>query len=149
MLTPMTDAQLTAAIRSQLDQLDPAAGQSHFNVQLRPSLVSCDGASNSLILSFPLQPWMSNPVGVLHGGLSAAMADTAMGMTCRCRCDHHTPTISLTLNYARPIPLGSTVHIRTHLVTRGATIAQATAEFYLPDQPDRILLSAVGVYSVK
>lgn len=149
MLKTMTDSQLAAVARSFIDALDPSSGSVHFNNYLRPRLVSCDGASGSLVLAWNTEAWMGNPMGALHGGLSAAIMDTAMGITCGCQRGKPTPTISMTLNYARPVPLNAAVHTRTHISMFGSTTAQLTAELYLPSQPGHILLTASGVYSVK
>lgn len=149
MFQPMTDQALAAIAHRFLDSLNPASGCTHFNVHLPPQLVRCDGADGSLVLAFHTQPWMSNPMGVLHGGLSAAMVDTAMGITCGCQRGQPTPTISMTLNYARPVPLNAAVHIHTRLIRCGGTTAQTTAELYLPKAPEQILVSATGVYYVK
>lgn len=149
MFQPMTNDQLTATVQPFLSSLLPPSGHPHFNMYLPPELVCCDGADGSLVLAFHTQPWMSNPMGVLHGGLSAAMVDTAMGITCGCQRGQPTPTISMTLNYARPVPLNAAVYIHTRLIRCGGTTAQTTAELYLPEAPEQVLVSATGVYYVK
>ena len=113
------------------------------------TLVDCDGPSGSLVLEYPTKPWMANVWGVVHGGVSATLVDTCMGVTCGVQCGLITPTISMTVNYARPVPLNTTVRVRTRTVRCGATSGQMSAEMYLPDRPDQLLVTATGAYSTK
>ena len=119
------------------------------NTGICPDLLSCDESTLTLELSYKLYPWMRNPVGVLHGGVAGILVDNAMGIACNSACAAHTPTISMTVNYIRPVPLDGPVTVRSHVVSCGRSMAYASAEIFLHDQPDRILITATGVYSTK
>ena len=69
------------------------------------TLLDCDGPTGSLTLRYDTKPWMANIWGVVHGGVVATLVDTCMGITCGIQCDAITPTVSMTVNYARPVPL--------------------------------------------
>ena len=111
--------------------------------------VRCDGPGLWLELAYETRPWMSNPMHVLHGGMTAVLLDSTMGVLCCSLCGHGTPTISMTVNYTRPVPLERTVHVRTNLVVFGRTSSQLTAQLFLPEEPERVLAFATGVYSTK
>ena len=113
------------------------------------TLMDCDGPTGSLTLRYRTKPWMANIWGVVHGGVTANLVDTCMGVTCAAQCGVITPTISLTLNYARPVPLDAEVIVRTRTIRCGATSGQMSAEVCLPGQPDRPLVAASGTYCTK
>ncbi len=113
------------------------------------TLVDCDGAAGSLVLRYETKPWMSNIWGVVHGGVVANLVDSCMGITCAAQCGVITPTISMTVNYARPVPLNAAVEVRTRTVSCGAAVGQMYAEIYPAGQPDKLLVTASGAYSTK
>lgn len=111
-----------------------------------PRLVDCDGSSGSLTLVYDTLPWMSNALGVVHGGVTATMVDNCMGITSCVMVGRITPTVTMTVNYAKPIPLSTAIHVRTRTVSRGRTTVHLLAEIFLPDRPNEPLVSATGVY---
>ena len=113
------------------------------------TLIDCDGPAGSLTLRYQTKPWMANIWGVVHGGVTANLVDTCMGITCCVQCGVITPTISMTVNYARPVPLNAEVIVRTRTVRCGATSGQMYAEVCLAGQPDRPLVTASGAYCTK
>lgn len=113
------------------------------------TLLDCDGPAGSLVLSYRTKPWMANIWGVVHGGVVANLVDTCMGITCAVQCGVITPTVSLTVNYARPVPLNAEVIVRTRTVRCGATSGQMYAEVYPAGQPDKLLTTASGAYCTK
>ena len=113
------------------------------------TLVDCDGAAGSLVLRYETKPWMSNIWGVVHGGVVANLVDSCMGITCAAQCGVITPTISMTVNYARPVPLNAAEEVRTRTASCGAAIGQMYAEIYPAGQPDKLLVTASGAYSTK
>ena len=112
-------------------------------------LLDCDGPSGSLTLGYATKPWMANVWGVVHGGVTAALVDSCMGITCGIQCGLITPTISMTINYARPVPLDASIVVRTRTVRCGATAGHIEAEVYPAGQPETLLVTASGAYSTK
>jgi len=109
-----------------------------------------DGQPGSLLFVCHTDRSMSNPMGIVHGGITASLVDTCMGVTCAVQCGNHvTPTITMTVNYARPIPLDADIHVRTRIVRCGATSGQITSEVFLAGRPEEVLVTASGVYSIK
>ena len=119
------------------------------NSGLAPRFVRCDAETKTLELAFDLQPWMRNPAGLLHGGVTAILLDNTMGTAIAALVQVHTPTLTMTINYVRPSPLDTTVHVRARVALEGRTASHLTAEIFLPDAPDRILATATGVYYTK
>ena len=113
------------------------------------TLVDCDGPTGSLTLRYATKPWMANIWGVVHGGVVATLVDTCMGITCGIQCDAITPTVSMTVNYARPVPLDATIVVRTRTVRCGATSGQLSAEVYAEGHPEKLLVTASGAYCTK
>lgn len=113
------------------------------------TLIDCDGPTGSLTLGYETKPWMANIWGVVHGGVVATLVDTCMGITCGVQCGLITPTVSMTVNYARPVPLDAKVVVRTRTVRCGATSGQISAEVYLAGRPDQLLVTASGAYCTK
>ena len=142
----------TEQMCAMVAQILPHSAEQNKNLpgtNLAPRFVACDAEQLRLELAYDTKSWMSNPMGVVHGGVIAILLDNSMGTLCKCLCQGSTPTISMTLNYPRPVPLNATVHTRAHMVVFGRTSSQLTAEIFLPDEPDRVLAYATGVYSTR
>ena len=121
-----------------------------INEGLAPRLSACDLDPLRCTIAFDGKPWMSNPLGAVHGGVVSAMLDTAMGgITYVCAEDYPTPTISLQVSYIRPVPATTTLYVDVQTNGMGQTMGNLTARLYSPDRPDRVLATASGVYYVK
>ncbi len=93
---------------------------------------------------------MSNPLGIVHGGVTASLLDTCMGVTCSAQCGRAaTPTVTMTVNYARPVPLDAELRVRTRTVRIGRTTGQLSAEVFPAGRPDEVLATATGVYAIR
>jgi len=141
-----TTQELKSALEEALDTLPNPHDLSQPNLYLCPRLVDCNGSTLTVELEYDTKSWMSNPMGVVHGGILASMLDTSMGLTCHGIVQIHTPTISMNIHYARPVPLNQTVRVRTTAFMAGSTTIQLQAQLYLPAEPERILVSASGIY---
>ena len=114
------------------------------------ALVDEDGPAGSLLFSCHTDESMSNPLGIVHGGVTAALVDTCMGVTCAAQCEQMiTPTVTMTVNYARPVPLDADILVRVRTVRVGNTSGQMQAEVFLAGAPEETLATASGVYAIK
>ena len=86
-----------------------------------------------------------NPIGLVHGGLVCTLADSAAG------CAVHTTlepgagytSIDITVNYLRPVTLGTGTLVATGRVTKpGRRVALATAE--VTDGAGRLVATATS-----
>ena len=70
-----------------------------------------------------------NGAGVLHGGVTATLADAAVGLATN-RHYHGRPitTIELKINYFRPLLAGGRVYARAKLLRTGATLSVGEVE---------------------
>ena len=149
MSQPIETRELRRRVESILKRRREANPQGMPDPSADLTLIDCDGPAGSLVLSYQTKPWMTNIWGVVHGGVVANLVDTCMGITCCVQCGVITPTISMTVNYARPVPLETEVIVRIRTVRCGTTSGQMCAEVCLPEQPDRPLVTASGAYCTR
>ena len=116
---------------------------------LAPELVSCDFENKEIVIRYPVREWMRNPGGVMHGGAVAAAMDTTMGSdTFYWAGEKVTPTINMLTNFQRPVPLGPYLYVHAKVTCAGRTMIYATSEAWSEANPDKILVTATGVYHV-
>lgn len=142
----LTTEQLADILHSFLDLRCGGIDPSQPNLRFCPSVESCDGPGRSITLRFRTYGWMANPMGVTHGGMITSILDASMGTLCTTYTGELTPTISMTTNYCRPVPLDAEILVRVRLIHLGKTSAQLSAELYLPEDPETALATATGVY---
>ena len=113
-------------------------------------LVEEDGPDGSLLFACRTDASMANPLGIVHGGVTASLVDTCMGVTCAAQCgEAPTPTVTMTVNYARPVPLDAELRARVRTVRIGSSSAQMSAEVSLAERPEELLATASGVYAIR
>ena len=90
----------------------------------------------------PLRPDLLNETGVVHGGVTAAIADEAVWHALKHHYGDGIPntTTELKVNYLRPIA-GSKVIARTYLVRPGRTLCVGRVDLF----DDERRLSAIAV----
>lgn len=113
------------------------------------TLVSCDGEHRELIFRVETGREMENPWGVVHGGMLALALDWVMGISARTvldQCD--APTVSMNVNYLRPVPLESTLRIHVSVIHAGNSLATLSARAFV-EGDDRACVSAEGVYFMR
>lgn len=117
-----------------------------FDSQIPPIFISCDAAQKTVLCSFEVKRFFGNPHGFMHGGLSAAMLDTAQGTSIHAFCgvDTHIVTISLHTSYIRPVVVGKPLYVRVHVQQIGGRIAYTFAEAW--QEEGEIAVTANGVY---
>lgn len=120
-----------------------------LNGRLQAELASCSDAEKELTLRFPLQDWQVNGLGTLHGGMMNTMMDLAMSMAVYCFSRRSIPpTISMTANYLRPVPMdGGYVLIKTRLTSLGKRNATAYCEAIVP-ATGKTACTAIGTYAI-
>lgn len=118
-----------------------------FNSAMQPRYEGCSFERKSLLLSFPVERYMRNPVGVMHGGALSGALDIAMGsLTFYMAGEYVTPTINLNVSFERPVPVGKRLFVESACISCGKTMAYATAKAWLEGQEHKILGSAAGTY---
>lgn len=76
-----------------------------------------------------VKPELLNSAGVLHGGVTATLADAAVGIaTTRHYRGRPITTIELKVNYFRPLAANSKVYARAKLLRTGQTLSVGEVE---------------------
>lgn len=119
-----------------------------INGAIAPNFISWDAESLTYTCSFEIKPEYANPMGILHGGLTAYMLDTAMGHLCSAYAETMTPTITMNVSYMLPVPIDRPLFIHATLNRIGSTVAYLSATAFNQDAPQRPLASATGAYMV-
>lgn len=116
---------------------------------LPATLLSCDSEKKEAEFRFRTIAWMRNPVDILHGGVTAAIMDKAMGSLTYCFAyEKLTPTIKLEITYLRPIKIGLDISVRCKITGQGKSIIHVAAEIWNDEAPDKLLATAVGLFFV-
>lgn len=147
-LMPNRDLRQCARQSIALRLQSPAQAWPRFGRDL--TLVDEDGPDGSLLFACHTDPSMYNPLGIVHGGITASLLDTCMGVTCSAQCGRAaTPTVTMTVNYVRPVPLDAELRVRTRTVRIGRTTGQLSAEVFPAGRPDEVFATATGVYAIR
>lgn len=129
-------------INSEADERGPS-----FNVMMKSRYEGCNFEKKTLLLSFPVENYMRNPAGVMHGGAMAGALDITMGsLTFYCCGEFLTPTINMNVSYERPGIVGKRLFVEAQVLSCGKTMAYATAKAWMEGQEDKIVGSAAGTY---
>lgn len=146
-MIPKTQSEMDAAILEFIDILNQSRPGT-VNAMMRTGFESSDFEKRTLTVTYDTPPWMSNPVGGMHGGIISAAVDTAMGTLIYALCGgKFPPTVSLQINYVRPIPLGKRIVIRARADSVGRTTAAMSAVLWMEDCPEKLMVTATGIYS--
>lgn len=142
----MTNTEMEASLIEFVRRLNDERPET-INSMMRPEYEGCDPSHCTLLISFDTRDWMSNPAGVMHGGLIATALDVAMGsLSFFYAGEKITPTISLQTSFIRPIPLGEKLMIEARVTSSGRTVVNATADAWAGGKRDRLLSTGTGVY---
>jgi len=79
----------------------------------------------------------------LHGGVIAALLDTAATLVLDAADGQTWSTVDLRIDYLRPVPIGS-CHIEASVVRAGQRVARSTAALY--DGSSRLCATATGAF---
>lgn len=94
-----------------------------------------------------LRPELMNGAGVLHGGVTATLADAAVGIALVLRLGRPgaATTVEMKLNYLRPVASGK-VTARAHLLKVGSTLCCGRVDMY--DDARRMVATALVTYLI-
>lgn len=93
---------------------------------------------------------MSNPIGIAHGGVLCAIAIFLMGHAEQyyAKAATFTPTISIHLNYLRPVPLDGEIIVVSSIDFSGRRLNQLHCTIYHAARPDKPCVTATAAYFV-
>ena len=117
--------------RQWIDQ-ELATSPSPLGRWLRGTLLAADVDSCSV--AYVVRPEMTNPAGILHGGIMAAMLDDLIGITVHLAAgDTFFASVNLAIDYLAAAKVGDEVIARTRIVRRGKRIVNAEGTLELPN----------------
>lgn len=96
-------------------------------------------------------PWMRNYAGTLHGGMCATIVDQAMGFVSNALMGGQAvvPTVQLSVNYHRPLTPGGEAIVTVRLVSQTRSLVTLESRAYNKATPEKLCLSATGLYFCK
>ncbi len=142
-----TNAETMAWLQGELEDIQKNQSAT-LNCRLNPSLESCNGEEMELVLRYPLSDWQVNGLGTLHGGITCTMMDLTMSMAVYCFSRQTIPpTISMSINYLRPVPMEEAVLIRARVTSLGRRNATAYCEAIVP-RTGKVACTAIGTYAI-
>ena len=104
---------------------------SHFINWLAPTLISAE--RGALCCSYVIRKEMTNPYGILHGGITAGIIDDLIGATVFTLGlkDQYT-TVNNNIDYFAPATEGELITAKTAIIKQGRTIINLQCEIFLP-----------------
>lgn len=82
-------------------------------------------------MEYEVREEMTNPVGILHGGIHAAIMDDLIGTSCfSLALPHIYLSVNLTIDFLGQAKVGDKVIAKTFLVRKGKTMINFSAEIY-------------------
>ena len=106
-----------------------AGSPSPFMNWLKPVMRSVE--PDSLTFEYTIRKEMTNPFGTLHGGITAAMIDDAIGATLICFGEpfFHV-SVNLAVDYFAPASEGDIILAKTKVLKKGSQIVNAGCEVW-------------------
>jgi len=101
---------------------------------------------NEAVISMEMRDDLRQPSGVLHGGMTATLIDTAMAFAVRTHLADHeaTATIDLTVHYMRPHTSG-TITCTAKVVRAGKRIFTVTAD--VENEEGKLIATGLSTYT--
>ena len=111
-------------------------------------LVSCDEEKREYIVRAQTHSWMRNAVDHVHGGISTAFLDQAMGCVCHCQKESAevAPTIEMNLSFHRPVLIDSNILIRVQVVSVTRHLIRMAGQIVMEDAPEKTCVSATATF---
>ena len=120
-----------------------------LNALLKPEVLACDYEGRSLTVGVNTETWMANPNLILHGGITATVADMVMGLVSRYFAGGRlTPTVNMNISYHSAVPMGVKLLCRASCVKAGFSMVSAEARLWVDGQADVPAATAAATYYV-
>ena len=112
-----------------LRQMRDAIGRMPFNELLGIRLVRVH--RDGVTIACKVRPELLNASGVLHGGVTATLADAAVGIAITLRKGQGAATtVEMKLNYLRPVAAHGTVTARSRLLRIGTRLCIGRVDIF-------------------
>ncbi len=131
-------SSLEEGIKRTVEHVKSEEGQ--VNAMIAPRFFTCNEEKASITLEYDISDWETNSNHVLHGGICATMMDTTIGIFAnylsRGTGNGFAPTVSMSINYLRPVAVGETLCIEAKLNSIGKSLITLYAEAYVKDRSE-------------
>ncbi len=115
----------------------------HFNEKLGIKVLESD--EGRVIIALESKQDFTNSNGIIHGGVTASLCDTAMGASVM-TLGINTITVEMKVNYLSPGGTDGKLIAIGKIVKRGRTFVIAESEVYYKD---KLIAKSLGTYFVK
>ena len=134
----------TEITKEHFDYAANALNSLPFSKLLGMELV--DLSIDQAVIKIDMRDDLRQPSGILHGGVTASLIDTAMAFAVRTRLspEQATATIDLTVHYLRPHTSG-TFTCTANVVRPGRRIFTVSADVH--DEEGKLLATALSTYT--
>ena len=110
-----------------------SASPSPFMRWLNPVVKSVE--AGALEFEYQIRPEWLNPIGNLHGGVTAAIVDDVLGATMfSLNEDYFYTTINNVIDYFSTAKSGETIIAKTHIIKKGKQFINAECEIWNADK---------------
>lgn len=101
---------------------------------------------NEAVIKIDMRDDLRQPSGVLHGGVTATLIDTAMAFAVRTHLEDHefTATIDLTVHYMRPHTVG-TATCTARVVRAGKRVFTVSAD--VENEEGKVIATGLSTYT--
>lgn len=106
---------------------------SKFMNWLKPTVISAE--KGSLYCSYIVRGEMTNPYGILHGGITAGIIDDLIGATVfTLGLSNAYTTVNNNIDYFAPAKEGDIITAKTSIIKQGRTIINLQCDVILPSK---------------
>lgn len=127
----MSEAQQRLVYFQALTGKEIDSSPSPYMNWLRPTLIAAE--RGTLYCRYTVRKEMTNPYGILHGGITAGIIDDLIGATVYVLgLSARYTTVNNSIDYFAPASEGDEITARTSIVKQGRTIINLQCEVWLP-----------------
>ena len=120
--------------------------ENKINGMMKCSAAGCSFEGNCMVFEFPIEEWMTNRVGQLHGGIICTAFDLVIAALARFYAgENFAPTVSLNVNYVRPAEAGDTLVVTAVADAIGKRLTHLTGEAK-SKKTNKLIAAASSVY---
>ena len=120
--------------------------EERINGMMKCSAGRCSFEDQTLEFEFPIVSWQTNRVGKLHGGIICTAFDLTIATLARFYAgENFAPTVSLNVNYVRPVNEGDTLVVTAKATAVGKRLTQLTGEAH-SKETGKLAATATSVY---
>lgn len=119
---------MECCVRDMVEEIGRAEPTDIFKM-MPTEFVACSEKEKWLTLGYSVVSWELNPGGTMHGGMIATAMDTTMWAVLHYYSDTiYNPTMTLSVNYVRPIMAGDVLEVRAQVENMGRHAGYVMAE---------------------